>query len=100
LAWPWAAVVPGLAQHWRRAALEKQRSGLICISGASIGALVGAIYCAVNWMILEDFIRDLSWKDMLSYFEPCVFPSSGPAGWQQDLRPAFRTTSSGMRIEE
>jgi len=54
-------------------ALEEAEIRIDCISGASIGALVGAIYCAGELDDLEDFIRDLSWKDMLSYFD-LVFP--------------------------
>lgn len=57
-------------------ALEEAGIQIDFISGASIGALVGAIHCADELDELEDFIRDLSWRDMLSYFD-MVFPTTG-----------------------
>ncbi|MDM7936810.1 MAG: patatin family protein [Cyanobium sp. CZS 48M] len=57
-------------------ALEEAGIPIDFISGASIGALVGAIHCADELDELEDFIRDLSWRDMLSYFD-MVFPTTG-----------------------
>ncbi|CAK6697314.1 patatin family protein [Synechococcus sp. CBW1107] len=57
-------------------ALQEEKIKIDYISGASIGALVGAIFCAGELDDLEDFVRDLSWKDMLTYFD-MVFPSSG-----------------------
>jgi len=54
LAWPWAAVVPGAGHTLASCVLlRKQRSGLIALR-ASIGALVGAIYCAGELDDLED----------------------------------------------
>lgn len=46
------------------------------ISGASIGAFVGAIYAAGELDDLEEFVRALDWKAVVSYFD-VVFPSSG-----------------------
>jgi NTE family protein len=57
-------------------ALQEAGIRIDCISGASIGALVGAIHCAGELDELEDFILDLSWKDMFSFFD-MVFPTSG-----------------------
>lgn len=57
-------------------ALREAGIRIDCIAGASIGALVGAIHCAGELDDLEDFILDLSWKDMLSFFD-MVFPTSG-----------------------
>jgi NTE family protein len=57
-------------------ALQEAGIGIDLLSGASIGALVGAIHCAGELDELEDFVRELSWRDMLSYFD-MVFPVSG-----------------------
>ncbi len=57
-------------------ALEAADIKINYIAGASVGALVGAIYCAGELSELEAFIRDLSWKDLISYFD-LVFPHSG-----------------------
>ncbi|MCT0219100.1 patatin family protein [Synechococcus sp. CS-1329] len=57
-------------------ALQEQGIRIDGIAGSSIGALVGAMHCADELDDLEDFIRELSWKGMLSYFD-MVFPTSG-----------------------
>ncbi|WP_087069127.1 patatin family protein [Cyanobium sp. NIES-981] len=57
-------------------ALQEEGIGISGIAGASIGALVGAIHCAGELDDLEDFVRDLCWRDLLTYFD-MVFPSSG-----------------------
>ncbi len=46
------------------------------ITGASIGALIGSIYVAGELDDLEEFIRALDWKGIVSFFD-VVFPSSG-----------------------
>jgi NTE family protein len=57
-------------------ALQEAGIGIDLLSGASIGAPVGAIFCARELDELEDFVRELSWRDMLTYFD-MVFPVSG-----------------------
>ncbi|EDY37539.1 phospholipase, patatin family [Cyanobium sp. PCC 7001] len=57
-------------------ALQEEGIGISGIAGASIGALVGAMYCAGELDDLEDFVRDLRWRDLLTYFD-MVFPTSG-----------------------
>jgi NTE family protein len=69
-------------------ALQEANIRIDCISGASIGALVGAIYCAGELDELEDFIRDLNWRDMITYFD-MVFPTSGLLDGEQVYELAF-----------
>lgn len=57
-------------------ALEEANIRISHITGASIGALVGAVYTAGELDDLEEFIRSLDWKGVLSFFD-VVFPSSG-----------------------
>jgi len=47
-----------------------------CVAGASIGALVGGVYAAGGLDDLATFARDLTWRDVVSYFD-VVFPRSG-----------------------
>ncbi|NQV10391.1 MAG: patatin family protein [Cyanobacteria bacterium] len=68
------------------------------ISGASIGALVGAIHCAGELDELEDFIRDLSWKDILTYFD-LVFPTCGLLDGNK-VCDLLSDRIQGMKIEE
>ncbi|NJK61483.1 MAG: patatin family protein [Synechococcaceae cyanobacterium SM2_3_1] len=57
-------------------ALEEANIQISHITGASIGALVGAVYAAGELDDLEEFIRSLDWKGVVSFFD-VVFPSSG-----------------------
>ena len=68
------------------------------LSGASIGALVGAIYCAGELDELEDFVRELSWRDMLSYFD-MVFPTSGLLDGNR-VYDLLSDHMQGMKIED
>ncbi len=79
-------------------ALQEAGIRIDFISGASIGALVGAIYCAEELDELEDFIRDLSWRDMLSYFD-MVFPTSGLLDGNK-VYELLSEHMQGMKIEE
>ncbi|WP_216901448.1 patatin family protein [Synechococcus sp. CCY 9618] len=79
-------------------ALEEAGIRIDCISGASIGALVGAIHCAGELDELEEFIQDLSWRDMLSYFD-MVFPTSGLLDGNK-VYELLSEHMQGMLIEE
>ncbi len=79
-------------------ALQEAGIRIDYISGASIGALVGAIYCAEELDELEDFIRDLSWRDMLLYFD-MVFPTSGLLDGNK-VYELLSEHMQGMKIEE
>ncbi len=57
-------------------ALEAANIKINYIAGASIGALVGAIYSAGELDDLEELVRALDWKAVVSYFD-LVFPSTG-----------------------
>ncbi|MEN9231745.1 MAG: patatin family protein [Thermostichus sp. DG02_5_bins_236] len=57
-------------------ALERAEIPIDYIAGASIGAFVGAIYAAGELDELEEFVRDLNWKMILSLFD-VVFPTCG-----------------------
>ncbi len=46
------------------------------IAGVSIGAFVGAFFCAGKLALLEEYTRQLNWRSILTSFDP-VFPKSG-----------------------
>ncbi len=79
-------------------ALQEADIPINYISGASIGALVGAIYCSGELDELEDFVRDLSWRDMLSYFD-MVFPTSGLLDGNK-VYDLLSEHMQGMKIED
>ncbi len=57
-------------------ALEDANIRIHSVTGASVGALVGAFYVAGELDELEEFVRELDWKSLVTYFD-LVFPSSG-----------------------
>lgn len=57
-------------------ALQAANIPINCIAGASIGALVGAVHAAGELDDLEEFIRALDWRAVVSFFD-VVFPTSG-----------------------
>jgi len=66
----------GLAHIGVIRALEAANIPVQCIAGASIGALVGAIYAAQELDEFEEFVCALDWRAIVSYFD-VVFPSMG-----------------------
>lgn len=57
-------------------ALEAADISVGAIAGASIGALVGAVHAAGELDALETLVRELTWREIVSYFD-VVFPTSG-----------------------
>ncbi|MGQ9866261.1 MAG: patatin-like phospholipase family protein [Pseudanabaenaceae cyanobacterium] len=57
-------------------ALAQAEIPVHCVAGASIGALVGGVYAAGGLQDLATFARNLTWRDVVSYFD-VVFPRSG-----------------------
>jgi NTE family protein len=57
-------------------ALEAADISVDAIAGASIGALVGAVHAAGELDALETLVRELTWREIVSYFD-VVFPTSG-----------------------
>ncbi len=57
-------------------ALARAEIPVHCVAGTSIGALVGGVYAAGGLNDLATFARDLTWRDVVSYFD-VVFPRSG-----------------------
>ena len=47
-----------------------------CIAGSSIGSLVGAAFALNKIDVLEDFARQLDWKQIVSFLD-VIFPRSG-----------------------
>ncbi len=66
----------GLAHIGVIRALEEANIKVDCIAGASIGALVGAIYAANELDDFEAFVCALDWRAIVTYFD-IVFPRSG-----------------------
>lgn len=57
-------------------ALTEANIPITYVAGSSIGALVGAIYTAGELDDLEELVRSLDWRTVISYFD-VVFPRSG-----------------------
>ncbi|MCA1808646.1 MAG: patatin-like phospholipase family protein [Kiritimatiellia bacterium] len=71
----------GAARGWAHLGVleELRRVGLPIdmVVGASMGALVGAVYAAGRWEALRDVACGLDWRQMISYFIELSFPRSG-----------------------
>ncbi|BEQ14886.1 patatin-like phospholipase family protein [Desulfoferula mesophila] len=57
-------------------ALAEAGVEISCIAGTSIGALVGAGFALDKMDVLEEFARQLDWKQIVSFLD-VVFPRSG-----------------------
>ncbi len=58
-------------------ALEKEGIEISCVAGASMGALVGAVYCSGKLDMLREVALTLDARTVLSYFFEMKFPRSG-----------------------
>lgn len=74
------ALGSGSARGWAHIgvirALTEAGVQVDCVSGTSIGALVGAVYAAGKINVLETWVRQLEWKQILSFMD-VVLPKSG-----------------------
>ncbi|MFO7818040.1 MAG: patatin-like phospholipase family protein [Thermodesulfobacteriota bacterium] len=74
------ALGSGSARGWAHIgiirALEKSGVHIDMVAGCSIGALVGAVYCADGLDKLEQVVLDLNWKRILNMLD-VGFPRSG-----------------------
>ncbi len=63
----------GSARGWAHIgvlkALEENKIPIDLITGTSIGALVGAVYASGNIIDFEAFVKNISWKTMISYID-------------------------------
>lgn len=66
----------GLAHIGVIRALEERNVKVDCVAGTSIGALIGAVYCAGNLEALACDFNSFDWKRVASLLDP-VFPRSG-----------------------
>jgi len=74
------ALGSGSARRWAHIgvirALADAGIEVKCIAGTSIGSLVGAAYALNKLDVLEDFARQLDWKQIVSFLD-LTFPRSG-----------------------
>jgi NTE family protein len=66
----------GLAHIGVIRALQERHIPIDCVAGTSIGALIGAAYCAGNLDALARDFNSFDWKRVASLLDP-VFPRSG-----------------------
>lgn len=57
-------------------ALKDKGIEIDMVSGTSIGAIVGAVFCAGELDELDNFVRNMTWKNTLAYFDLSI-PKSG-----------------------
>lgn len=69
-----------------------------CIAGTSIGSLVGAAFALNKIDVLEDFVRQLDWKQIVSFLD-VTFPRSGLIDGKR-ITDFFRGHVREMNIEE
>jgi len=66
----------GLAHIGVIRALQERHISINCVAGTSIGALIGAVFCAGNLEALARDFHSFDWKRVASLLDP-VFPRSG-----------------------
>lgn len=96
------ALGSGSARGWAHIgvirALAEAGIEIGCVAGTSIGALVGAGFALDKMDVLEDFARQLDWKEIVSFLD-VTFPRSGliDGGKVTDF---FRNHVREMNIEQ
>jgi len=74
----------GGARGWAHVGVLRRLTELgiepCCVVGTSIGALVGAVYCAGNLATLEDLESNLDWQRVARLFLELQMPRSGLLG--------------------
>jgi NTE family protein len=68
------------------------------VAGTSIGALVGAAFALNKMDVLEDFARQLDWKQIVSFLD-FIFPKSGLIDGKR-ITDFFRSHVHDINIEE
>jgi NTE family protein len=69
------------------------------IAGSSIGALIGALYCAGSLDIFRQDIVNMGRREMLGFFDP-VFPRSGLIAGRDSMRLIAKYIPADTRIED
>jgi NTE family protein len=96
------ALGSGSARGWAHIgvirALADAGIEISCIAGTSIGSLVGAAYALNKLDVLEDFARQLDWKQIASFLD-VTFPRSGLIDGK-NITDFLRTHVREISIEE
>ena len=96
------ALGSGSARGWAHIgiirALADAGIEISCVAGTSIGALVGAAFALNKVNELEDFVRQLGWKQIISFLD-VIFPRSGLIDGEK-LTEFFRSQVKKVNIEE
>ena len=69
-----------------------------CVAGTSIGSLVGAAFALNKVDVLEEFARQLDWKQIVSFLD-VTFPKSGLIDGKR-ITDFFRSHVQDVNIEE
>ncbi len=96
------ALGSGSARGWAHIgvirALAEAGIEIKCVAGTSIGSLVGAAFALNKTDVLEDFARQLDWKQIVSFLD-VTFPRSGLIDGEK-LTDFFRGHVLEINIEE
>ena len=96
------ALGSGSARGWAHIgvirALAEAGIEIRCIAGTSIGSLVGAAFALNKIDVLEDFARQLDWKQIVSFLD-VTFPRSGLIDGEK-ITDFFRGHVREINIEE
>lgn len=96
------ALGSGSARGWAHIgvirALAEAGIRVDCIAGASIGAVVGAVFASGNIDALEDVVLQLDWRQ-ITYFFDVILPKSGLIDGKK-ISTFIRNHVKGINIEE